>query len=166
MVQLANADSLEGVAAYMEYAVRVLFEMMRRGRHNTEWCPSEARVNLSISHEYMLTDSFNGFVLGYDDKSVLNAHAVLGTSTSEAVPRLDMAIEISLIEWKMLNEQPAFLVFLAKACDLAVPLNCNYRVYFRVHPDDWIFRLPERSRLDERADACSILGVNSALGSA
>jgi hypothetical protein len=166
LIRLAGGDNLEGIRAYLEHAAVVLLEMIGPEGWGTARHSSQAQARVSIGHEHMSTDYARAFKLGYNNKSELGVRTVLGTSTSEATPRLDIEVVVHLYEWEALMQQPGALVNLMEACDYAVPLNLNFRIHFSIHADDGVFVLSPRSKSAEHGVIQPFLGVNSVLGRA
>jgi hypothetical protein len=160
LVRLSCPGELGGIEAYLQYAARVLFEMMRGGERPPREVRHGAAVGISVGFEPMIGGGMQ-FELSHADRGVLGSETVLGDEAADLTPRIDVEWRISLAEWEMLTGNAEALACLADACELGVPVHFNYRISFAVDAADRAFCLGGSPAEGEKR---SLLGVNTALG--
>jgi hypothetical protein len=167
IVRLSEAHDLLGITTLLGYAARTLFNLRARQESRPRGRPSDAQARAWICYDQMASDSAGGFLLGSAGDGMLDSHSLLGNSAMEVTSVLGIEIMIRLAEWEMLVGQGMALIHFMAVCDLAIPLNMNYRIHFAVDPEDWSFKLAsDRETAGAGLGGQAVLGINSALGRA
>lgn len=166
LIRFADAIDAKGLEMYMEYASRVLLEMIGPGGWGTATHTSRAVATVTVGGDTMTAEPSDVFVLGREGRSEINRSMILGETVSERIPRLDIELTIGLTEWEMLEARDEALDMLMRAVDLAVPVHMNYKIFFMIHSDEGVFTLPQRAGKHIETASLPMLGINSILGGA
>jgi hypothetical protein len=152
------------MANYMQHAAGKLIDLVTPEARRRKSGLSKPQAQTSITYDYISSDSSDSFVLGRAGLGKLGSTALLGTSTVEVTGVLNVEIMMRASEWKMLLGHSVALLLLKQVCDMAVPLNMNFRMYFSGLPEErtFVVRFIERARKTDRKQV--LLGVTSALG--
>jgi len=148
----------------LETIVRLAYRiMLTRDRQQLKAC-DDIRVVGSIRH-YAINDPKGVHIeLGVEGKSEPGKSIVLGVSTSDEVPRLELAVEVSTQQLRSLRKQPDVLHRMMNAFEDAVPLHLDFSLGFRVKTGDRSFRLASPGSAAATGDETSSLGITTMLG--
>lgn len=154
---LSPASGRDDLESLLEMIVRLAFRIMvARDLDEVKAC-EQIRAHTVLGR--VAVDDVKGahFELGREGKSESGRNMILGASTSEEVPRLELTVEISLRQLTALRSRPNVVRTIMNALEDAVPLNLDYTLGFRVRLEDCSFRLAA-------ADRSPMLGITTALG--
>jgi hypothetical protein len=153
---LSRSSGLDDLTSMLEMIIRLAFKiMLARGRDELKAC-DDIRVDSLLGHVAIEDSKGAHFTLGNKGESEPGFNMILGASTSEEIPRLEMTVEVSSRQLEALRSHPEVLRHVMNNLEDAVPLNLDYSLGFRVTSEDCSFRLA--------AARPPMLGITTALG--
>jgi hypothetical protein len=164
MVFLAGAYGSDGIANYVGYAARTLFDLMSDGRLPSGNRGQRPAVRSWERRVSMDAETSGGRSLGRSGMGRLGEETVLGTSAVSNVGELGVEVIIRLVEWNGFVSHGGALIMFLQACDLAVPISMNFRIHFRGDPSEATARLPAMEDGGAAGEYPMVLGINSELG--
>ena len=163
--RLSDANDLEGLRGLLESAVRLAFGIVlsKTREESKEADKVPVRLRMTFAAESLEREKASS--LGDVMQCILGHNMILGRESSEAVPCVQIRIELKMSQLSSLRSNPRVLRHIMFALERLVPLNLDYRLSFVIRKEDWCFRIDQSATRKDAADAAApVLGVSSVLG--
>jgi hypothetical protein len=161
---LSGSRSIDSLTSLLETIVRVAFKiMLSRDKLQLRAC-DDIRATGSIRH-FSIKDTQGARIeLGVEGKSEPGKNIVLGVSTSDEIPRLEVVVELNTDQLRSLRRQLDVLYCIMEAFEDAVPLHLDFSLGFRMKPEDRSFRLVSPAATEVSGAEAPSLGITTMLG--
>jgi hypothetical protein len=162
---LSDANELESVGTLVRELVILGFRVLLSKNKGDLKAADGIRVESKTVFEKESCPARDGLTLGDSARCRLSRSMVLGSATAEAVPTLDIRVELSLRQLRAFRRHPRAMRYLEDALAAALPLTLDYRLTFSVQKDDWCFHLDHsRGRDAGKRFNPPALGITSVVG--
>ncbi|MEE9269205.1 MAG: hypothetical protein V3V49_02995 [Candidatus Krumholzibacteria bacterium] len=162
---LSDANDLESVGTLVREVIVLAFKILLSRNKEDLKAADGIRVESNIVFEKESCPVRDGLTLGDSAKCRLSRSMVLGNASAEAVPTLDIRVELSVRQLRAFRRHPRTVRYLEDAFEAALPLTLDYRLTFSVRKEDWCFRL-DHSRGRARGSKANppALGITMVVG--